>query len=179
MAYIRGDIMRLIAEYDRTSYDAEGNAILSLKVPRYQHKQLLAQLDQSAPLAVEINRYKSKRSTEQNRYMWALLSEIDKVRSGNRSNTEWDIYIEALERTGAKYEYIACLIEAEDMLRQSFRAIKYIKPFEGGKGDMGVYKCYYGSSKMTTAEMSQLIETILDMAAEAGIDTAYWEGVLT
>lgn len=179
MAYIRGDTMKLIAEYDRTSYDAEGNAILSLKVPRHQHKQLLAQIDQNAPLAVEINRYKSKRSTEQNRYMWALLSEIDKARNGSRSNAEWDIYIEALERSGAKYEYIACLRAAEDMLRQSFRAIKYIKPFDGGKGDMGVYKCYYGSSKMNTKEMSQLIETILDMAAEAGLDAAYWEGLLT
>ena len=46
--------MRLIAEYDRTSYDADGTAILSLKVPRYQHKQLLAELDQSVQLAVEI-----------------------------------------------------------------------------------------------------------------------------
>ncbi len=171
--------MRIIAEYDRTSYDAEGNAILSLKVPRHQHKQLLAEVDQNAPLAVEITKYKTKRSTEQNRYMWALLSEIDKARNGSRSNAEWDIYIEALEAAGAKYEYIACLTAAEDMLRRSFRAIKYIKPFEGGKGEMGVYKCYYGSSKMTTAEMSNLIETILDMAAESDIDTAYWEGLLT
>nr|DAM46202.1 MAG TPA: NinB protein [Caudoviricetes sp.] len=170
--------MRLIAEYDRTSYDADGTAILSLKVPRHQHKQLLAELDQSAPLAVEITKYKSKRSIEQNRYMWALLSEIDKARNGSRSSAEWDVYIEALERAGAKYEYIACLTAAEDMLRKSFRAIQYVKPFEGGKGEMGVYKCYYGSSKMTTAEMSELIETILDMAAEAGIDTACWEGVL-
>ena len=119
--------MRIIAEYDRTSYDADGNAILSLKVPRHQHKQLLAELDQSAPLAVEINRYKSKRSTEQNKYMWVLLSKIDKARNGNRSNAEWDIYIEALERAGAKYEYIACLTAAEDMLRKSFRAIQYVK----------------------------------------------------
>ena len=101
------------------------------------------------------------------------------ARNGSRSNAEWDVYIEALERAGAKYEYIACLTAAEDMLRKSFRAIQYVKPFEGGKGEMGVYKCYYGSSKMTMAEMGELIETILDMAAEAGIDTAYWEGVLT
>ena len=171
--------MRLIAEYDRTSYDADGNAILSLKVPRYQHKQLLAELDQSAPLAVEINKFKSKRSIEQNKYMWALIGEIDRARNGGRHSDDWAVYIEALERAGAKYEYIACLIEAEDMLRQAFRAIHYVKPFEGGKGEMGVYKCFYGSSKMTTAEMSELIETVLDIAAEAGIDTAYWEGVLT
>lgn len=171
--------MRIIAECGRISYDADGNALLSLKVPRYQYKQLLAEIDQSAPLAVEITKYKSRRSDRQNKYMWALLSEIDKARNGSRSNAEWDIYIEALEAAGAKYEYIACLTVAEDMLRRSFRAIQYVKPFEGGKGEMGVYKCFYGSSKMTTAEMSNLIEMILDMADEAGIDTAYWEGLLT
>lgn len=169
--------MKIIAEYDRTSFDADGNAILSLKVPRYQHKQLLSEIDQEEPLSVEINKYKSKRSNEQNRYMWALLSEIDKARNGSRSNDEWNVYIEALERCGAKFEYIACLEAAEDMLKKSFRAVKFVRVYDESK-QVNQYKCYYGSSKMNTKEMSELIETVLDMASECGIETSYWEEVL-
>lgn len=171
--------MRIIAGYDRIFYDANGDALLQLRVANSHHKKLLEELERGIPLAVQITKAKSKRSIEQNKYMWALLNEIDKERNGGRSSDDWAVYIEALEQAGAKYEYIACLTAAEDMLKRSFRAIKYVKPVDGGKGDMGVYKCFCGSSKMTTAEMSELIETILDMAAAEGIDTAYWEGVLT
>ena len=42
----------------------------------------------------------------------------------------------------------------------------------------GVFKCYYGSSKMDTKEMTLLIDTILDMAEEAGVETVYYKELL-
>lgn len=171
--------MKIIAEYDRTAYDRDGDMLLTLKIANAHHKQMVDEMPTDAPLAVDIHPVKSRRSIEQNKFMWALIGEIDRARNGGRAGDDWAVYVEALERAGAKFEYIACLIAAEEMLKRAFRAVKYVKPFEGGKGEMGVYKCFYGSSKMNTKEMSEVIETILDMAAEEGINTAYWEGVLT
>ena len=170
--------MRIIAEYDRTSYDKDGNALLQLVIANRQHKTMIEDLEAGVPLAVQITKAKGKRSIEQNKYMWALIDEIDRARNGGRHSDDWAVYIEALERAGAKCEYVACKLEAERMLMEQFRAVQYVMPTDFDD-NMAWYKCFYGSSKMTTVEMSELIDAVLDMAAEAGIDTAYWEGVLT
>lgn len=169
--------MRIIAEYGRIFYDANGDALLQLRVANSHHKKLLEELERGVPLAVQITKAKSKRSIEQNKYMWALLNEIDKERNGGRSCDDWAVYIEALERAGAKFERISCKAEAERMLKEQFRAVQFVRVFDDeGRNE---YKCFYGSSKMNTKEMSELIDAVLDIAAAEGINTAYWEGVLT
>ena len=63
------------------------------------------------------------------------------------------------------------------MLKEQFRAVQFVRVYDDeGRNE---YKCFYGSSKMDTKEMSDLIDAVLDMAADEGINTAYWEGVLT
>lgn len=177
MAYIRGDTMRFIAKYDRTSYDKAGNALLQLSVANNLHKKMLEELEPGVPLSVQITKAKGKRSIEQNRYMWALIDEIDRARNGGRSSDDWAVYIEALERAGAKFERISCKAEAERMLKEQFRAVQFVRVFDDeGRNE---YKCFYGSSKMNTKEMSELIDAVLDIAAAEGINTAYWEGLLT
>ena len=169
--------MRIIAEYDRTSYDAEGNALLQLIIANNRHKAMLEELKAGVPLAVEITKARGKRSIEQNKYMWVLIGEIDKARNGGRPSDDWAVYIEALERAGAKCEHISCKAEAERMLKEQFRAIQFVRAYDDeGRNE---YKCFYGSSKMTTKEMSELIDAVLDIAADEGINTAYWEGLLT
>ena len=170
--------MRFIAWFDRISYDKAGNVLLQLSVANNQYKAMLEELEAGGPLDVQITKAKGKRSIEQNKYMWALIGEIDKVRNGGRHSDDWAVYIEALENAGAKCEHVACKLEAERMLKEQFRAVQYVMPTEFND-NMAWYKCFYGSSKMTTAEMSELIDAVLDIAAKEGIDTAYWEGVLT
>ena len=77
--------------------------------------------------------------------------------------------MEALERAGAKFEYIAVLPEAERLLKESFRAVKLMNQFEHNNRLFNQYKVYYGSSKMNIKEMTLLLETVLDMASEVGI----------
>lgn len=169
--------MQFIAELDRISYDKAGNALLQLIVANNQHKKLLDDLEPNMPLAVQITKARGKRSIEQNKYMWVLIGEIDRARNGGRPSDDWVVYIEALERAGAKCERIACKAEAERMLREQFRAVQFVRVYDDeGRNE---YKCFYGSSKMDTKEMSDLIDAVLDMAADEGINTAYWEGVLT
>ena len=153
----------------------DGTAIVSFKINNIRHAMMAGEIDKDKLLSIEVKPAKSKRSAEQNRYMWALLHEIDVVMNGENSNAEWDIYCDALERAGAKFEYLMCRTEAEDMLKGYFRAVRYAMPAEDG---FGWYKCYWGSSKMDTKEMTKLIDCILDMAAEAGIETSYWKAVL-
>ena len=91
---------------------------------------------------------------------------------------EMEVYIMLLERAGAKYEYIACLKEAEPLLKEAFRLIKpTIKIDLNGKEGYW-YKCFYGSSKMNSKEMNQLIDTALDVEGELDLDLDYWNGVL-
>lgn len=125
--------------------------------------------------AVEIKEIKSKRSAEQNRLMWALLSEIDKAINGERSNDAWSIYCDCLERAGACFEFIIAPLASESSLNRAFRAVRLMEEVNIAQG---VFKCYYGSSKMDTKEMSNLIECVLDMAEEAGVSTDYYKGLL-
>ena len=110
--------------------------------------------------------------------MWALIGEIDKARNGDRSNDDWDIYLEALVRAGAKFTHLLVEPEAESMLRDSFRAIQLIRRIKIGEKIFNDYKCFYGSSKLDKKEMADVIETILDMASECGLDIVYWKDVL-
>ena len=151
--------------------------MLTLKIDNLQHAKMAEEIKQDTLLSVEINEAKSKRSIEQNRLLWKLLSEIDKAVNGWRSNDEWSFYIEALERCSAKFEYIACIEDAEEMLKKVFRAVKFVKVYDAEKR-LNEYKCFYGSSKMNKQEMTMLIETVLDMAIEAGLETEYWREVL-
>lgn len=170
--------MKIIANIREQLTDGDGNAVVSFLVRNFHHASMLRGLDKEKTYSVEIKEVKSKRSLEQNRYLWKLLHEIDVAINGERSNDEWGVYIQCLERAGAKFEYIGCLPEAEEMLRENFRAVKFVKPIDlnGKRGHM--YKCFIGSSKMDTKEFSLLLETALDMAQEAGIETTYYNEVL-
>lgn len=167
--------MKAIAKYKDLLLDSEGNGVVSLTVNNYKQIQELKQLDPTKTYAVEIKEVKSKRSIEQNRLLWKLLSEIDEKINGGRSDSIMDIYVTALEKANAKYEYIGALPQAEEMLKMNFRAIKFIKEIDlnGVKGNM--YKCFIGSSKMDTKEMTLLIETAMDMAMQVGIDVDWYK----
>lgn len=81
----------------------------------------------------------------------------------------------ALEKANAKYDYIACLPEAERMLKENFRAVKFIKKVDLNGKEGNAYKCFIGSSKMDTKEMSLLIDTIFDIAEAVSVDTTYYD----
>ena len=102
--------------------------------------------------------------------MWEIVHEINVARGTERATDDWDVYLEALERAGAKYEYIAVLPSAENLLKDQFRAIKQMNSFEYNGKTFNSYKVFYGSSKMDKKEMGMLLDTVLDMAAELGIE---------
>ena len=169
--------MKIIAKFRDILTDSEGNSIASFIFQSYRFNHLLQGLDKSKDYSIEIKEIKSKRSLQQNSYMWALLREIDIAING-RPCDDWAIYIQALEKANIKYDYLYCTPEAEEKLKEAFRAVKFVRSEIINGEKMNLYKCFMGSSKFTKEEMALLIDTILDMADEAGIEDQYWKEVL-
>lgn len=118
---------------------------------------------------LELKEYKSKRTLQQNKYMWSLIHLIANHESMQMNEVE--IYTSALEEANAKYIYLLGVSEAENELRKNFRAVKVVRPtYENGK-EFIVYKCFVGSSKLNTKEMKKLLDIIIAWAEELGIET--------
>ena len=161
--------MNFTANYVKKVTNEDGNTEITFVINNYRDKEIIKELEKDVVYRINCNVAKSKRTIEQNKLMWALIHEINVARGTERATDDWNIYIEALERAGAKYEYVAVLPEAEGMLKEQFRAIKYMNSFEHNNRKFNSYKVFYGSSKMDMKEMTLLLETVLDMAAEIGI----------
>lgn len=170
--------MKIVGKPIKRVVNEDGYSELTILVENYRNQHLIKELEKDKDYRIELNLVKSKRSLEQNALLWKLIHEISQHINGTRANDDddWNIYLSALEKTGAKFEYIAVLPEAENILREQFRAIRLMNSFEHNGRTFNSYKVYYGSSKMNTQEMTLLIETVMDMAAECGINTSYYEG---
>ena len=127
----------------------------------------LFKLDTSQTYLCEIKEPKSKRSLEQNKLLWLLIHKIAK----ETYQDDMDVYCTALERADALSDYVITAIDMESSLRKSFRGVKFIRMQEVNGKDCFVYKVYLGSSKMTTKEMTELLEIVYQMCAELGIPT--------
>jgi len=119
---------------------------------------------------LELREVKNKRTLQQNKYMWALIHEIAHHESINQDEVE--IYSLALEEANAKYIYLLGTPEVQDELKKNFRAVRVVRPtVENGK-EFIVYKCFIGTSKMDTKEMTKVVDIIVAWANELGIETS-------
>jgi len=122
-------------------------------------------LDLNSYYSIDIKPYKSKRSTEQNCLMWAIIQKIAQV----TGNDEMDVYCSGLEELNIQADFFMGLPETEHILKKQFRAVKIMENRMYNGKLMTVFKCYTGSSKFDTAEMTQLIDYFLKLAEDAGI----------
>ena len=126
-------------------------------------------IESNKEYVLELKEVRSKRSLQQNKFMWALIHQIADHKEMNMKEIE--IYTSALEEANAKYIYLMGIKEAEDELRKNFRAVKVVRPtIENGK-EYIIYKCFVGSSKLSTKEMNKLLDIIISWAEELGIET--------
>ena len=115
--------------------------------------------------SVELKKYKSKRSIEQNKLMWEIINRISK----ETQNDEWDIYCHILEKADCKSEFLMILPEAYEMIKKTFRASKICEHRQYNGKDMLIIKAFIGSSKFDTKEMTELINYCIQVAAEQNI----------
>lgn len=153
--------------------DEEGNLVVSYVVKGYDKNaaRLAVEEMKSIPkLQIEVKAYKSKRSLEQNRLLWALLGKMAVAMSGKKYTTSSEeCYCMILEEANVKCDYLLALPETEQVLREQFRAIRKRREKEIDGKTFNVYQCFTGSSKFDTKEMTELIEAVLDKLAELGV----------
>ena len=160
----------------RMTYTPNGDIELTLTVDGYYNKrkakELYNQLQDKEVTAI-LKEFKSSRSIEQNDMLWGIITQIsDKVNHSHREEDLMNIYSTLLQRANIKREYIRTLPQAENILKDSFRAVLEVpnsRKIENGKETVG-YWVYYGSSKFDTKEMTELIDIALDLATEVGIE---------
>lgn len=166
------------AKYIRKITTEEGRTEITLELNSYMDNQVVSQLEKGSLYRIKWAEVKSKRSIQQNNLLWSLIHEISVGRNSEMatSDDDWDIYIEALEKAQAKCEIIAIRPEAIPMLKESFRAVRELNRFVTEKGvEMAQCKVFYGSSKMDISEMGKLLDTVIMMAQEQGIELRSWE----
>jgi len=163
--------MQVTAKYLRKLTNEDGKQEIVLELDSFRDKEVAKELVKNEKYVISFEKYRSKRSLEQNALMWEMIKQIAIHRGGDRGVADdWDIYVEALERAGVKSVMLMGTPEIEEGLKNAFRVVKVYNTFEDENGRvMNTYKCYYGSSKMDTKQMSNLLETVLDMASEEGI----------
>lgn len=157
-------MIKVNGNYIRKEYDEMGNVEITFSFQRFYDKKKVDELKEGL-YSLEIKRPKSKRSLNQNAYMWAIIHEI----AQELQQDDMEIYISALEQANAKYEYVMGLETIENELKKSFRAVKVVRPeiYKGKK--MIVYKCFEGSSKFNTQECNKLIDVLLSWCSELDI----------
>lgn len=161
--------MEINAYYTRMLKTEDGDAEITFTVKGMYSINQLSELVKGTLYRARLTEVKSKRSIKQNSLLWELIHEISIKRNGEQatSDDDWDVYLEALEKANAKFEYIAIKPDAVPLLKEHFRAVKELNRFTTEKGvEMVQCRVYYGSSKMDIKEMGKLLDTVLDIASE-------------
>lgn len=165
--------MRLIADAPHASVDMlTGDAVLSLRIAP-ESKRMLSELKKLADskLAVDVKKYRPRRSLDANAYLWVLC---DKIASAVESTKEL-IYIELVRRVG-KFAIVAVREkDADEVIHGwSCRGLGWFAEIMDGCKIDGCVRVmfFYGSSAYNTKEMSRLIDEAVLEAKELEIDTA-------
>ena len=156
--------------------DEVGNVELSLKVSpdsKYNVKSILEILRrEDCEFSATFSKRKRKRSLDQNALLWKLLTiYADALNGGRKGGTEpEELYMKMLAKYGVA-EFLMCVPEAESTLKETFRVVKKVDVREYNGVEMVIFKCYLGSSKYDTKQMTNLIDGVFDELAILGVDT--------
>lgn len=167
--------MKLIGTFENYFFDKDKNMIVQFKIENGFYKEQ-AKLLESKDYGIEIREVKSKRSQLQNNYMWALIREIAEAIG---ESDEMNVYCQALTKANVKFAYILAEPKVKlDDLRMNFRAVQLVNKIEVNGKEANQYKVFIGSSRFSSEEMSRLIDSLLAMASELGLEVEFWRKVL-
>lgn len=159
--------MKLTARFIKRLYNDKQQAEVTLLVENFRHASYLDELEQDVEYSVEIKKIKSKRSIQSNKFLWAMLHQLEVI----TRELAIDWYIKSLVDTGAKIDYIWGATKTEDILNKSFRAIQRVKFERMKKLDGYWYRVIVGSSKFNQEEMTLLLDTVIRYCHEHQIET--------
>lgn len=131
---------------------------------------LISSLDDKKKYVVEVKQYRKKRSLDANAYCWALIGKIAE-KTGFKKSV---IYRTAIREIGGNSETVCVQDKAVDKLCRGWQ-----HNGEGWQTETSPSKIegctnvtlYYGSSSYDTAQMSRLIDNIVQDCKAVGIET--------
>lgn len=157
------------AQYISRQYDENGECYITLHITGMADREIVKTLEKGTYYRLSAKEIKSKRTLEQNAYLWAIIHEIATARDGELANTESDlqVYCELLKKADAKH--IDFVIDREVLkdIKTKFRAVEILAGFE----DKLNIRAYIGSSKFDKQEFGKLLDFALEIAEQEGIDT--------
>lgn len=161
-----------MAEQVRTSafrwtMDAEGDWLC---VQTGKARQILDGLTPGKMYDVEIKQHREKRSLDSNAYAWVLMDRL----SGKTGVPKSLVYRSYIREIGGNSETVCVKDEAVEKLRRGWEhnGLGWLTDSTKSKipGCTNVI-LYYGSSTYDTAQMSRLINLIVQDCREQGIET--------
>ena len=148
-----------------------GNALLTLSVnEKAAVMACVDELRECEKVAVKVAKHREKRSSDANAYCWVLIGKLAEKLNIPRD----EIYRDAIKQIGGNYEVVCTTDNAVDNLCRGWQ-----KNGIGWQTDTMPSKIkgctnvllYYGSSTYDTAQMSRLINIVVDACKEQGIET--------
>ena len=166
--------MKIIAKFNNVLIDEDtGEVIVSFKTNNFLSKARFKEMDKDTAYSIDFKPVKDKRTILQNRLMWELCKEL--AMAINFDTDMEMIYCNAIERFSPVFLVVHAPLDAKENLALQFRAVTMINTIEVNNQKLGVYKCFIGSSNFNKEEMGMLIDGLLYMSQEAGIDWHYWK----
>lgn len=170
--------MKFVTKNYQIIHHEDGTATIVFDINDFKTVENLSFLEKNPKVSVEIDKVYPKRTAEQNKLMWRLIKDIVFARTGrNSSKDEWKLYVQSIKKCGPKYDTIVVDGELSPELLEKYRYVKKVGervPDEEDGVMKTVYNVYYGSSDLNTKEMGQLIDYLMDLASEEGVDLDYY-----
>lgn len=165
--------MRAIFEIAKVIMDGE-IAFLCLGIPYRDAKKFVGEMKQRKYVA-EIKEYREKRSLDANAYCWVLLGKLAaKLSTPKVPVTPEQVYRQAIRDVGDNYEVTPIRDEALDRWKQIWQSngIGWIcEEFPSKIEGYTNVRNFYGSSVYDKAQMSRLIDIIVEECKLQGIET--------
>lgn len=170
--------MEFTGKISDMSLDFEtGRARLTVTVNEKQNAmKMYDELKNCEKLDIKIAKHRKKRSNDANSYFWTLCGKLaDKLSNDGDIHTKEEIYKRAIQEIGVYKDF--CNLSPSDAktLRHAWEMlgtgwiteqVDYMPD-----GENVIVRCYYGSSRYNTKQMSRLISGIVQDCEAVGIET--------
>lgn len=125
---------------------------------------------------VEIKKHRQKRSLDANSFCWVLCNKIaDKLAEEDGKNTKESVYREAIREIGIYKDFCDLSPDDAKTLRTAWEMLGTGWITEqvdfSQDGSRVTIRCYYGSSRYNTKQMSRLIDNLIEDCKALGIPT--------
>lgn len=148
-----------------------GKAKISLFLDTKQ-LDIVEQLKNENKLNIELKKYRKKRSLDANAYCWVLCDKLAKELSKDGIiTTKEDMYKEVILQIGT-FEPMIVQEKAIDKFKRIWekQGLGFLVQEVSRKDKCVKVNCYYGSSTYDSKEMSLLINLLVEMAKQMGIE---------